>query len=129
MRDFIILTDSCCDLTPELAQELGLSVIPLSLEMSGATYHNYLDGREIGFHDFYERIRAGETATTSAVSVGAFEEAMTKAADEGKDGGRRSVSTFWTACRTGRLLSCALRSFPRRRKRTGRERKTACAFF
>ena len=85
MRDFIILTDSCCDLTPELAQELGLSVIPLSLEMSGATYHNYLDGREIGFHDFYERIRAGETATTSAVSVGAFEEAMTKAADEGKD--------------------------------------------
>ena len=85
MRDFIILTDSCCDLTPELAQELGLSVIPLSLEMSGATYHNYLDGREIGFHDFYERIRAGETATTSAVSVGVFEEAMTKAADEGKD--------------------------------------------
>ena len=85
MRDFVILTDSCCDLTPELAQELGLTVIPLSLEMSGATYHNYLDGREIGFHDFYERIRSGETATTSAVSVGAFEEAMTKAADEGKD--------------------------------------------
>ena len=85
MRDFVILTDSCCDLTPELAQELGLTVIPLSLEMSGATYHNYLDGREIGFHDFYERIRAGETATTSAVSVGVFEEAMTKAADEGKD--------------------------------------------
>ena len=23
MRDFVILTDSCCDLTPELAQELG----------------------------------------------------------------------------------------------------------
>ena len=68
MRDFVILTDSCCDLTPELAQELGLTVIPLSLEMSGATYHNYLDGREIGFHDFYERIRSGETATTSAVS-------------------------------------------------------------
>ena len=85
MRDFVILTDSCCDLTPELAQELGLTVIPLSLEMSGATYHNYLDGREIGFHDFYERIRSGETATTSAVSVGVFEEAMTKAADEGKD--------------------------------------------
>ena len=85
MRDFVILTDSCCDLTAELAQELGLTVIPLSLELSGATYHNYLDGREIGFHDFYERIRAGETATTSAVSVGVFEEAMTKAADEGKD--------------------------------------------
>ena len=85
MRDFVILTDSCCDLTPELAGELGLTVIPLSLEMSGSTYHNFLDGREIGFHDFYERIRAGETATTSAVSVGAFEDAMTKAANDGKD--------------------------------------------
>ena len=85
MRDFVILTDSCCDLTPELAQELGLTVIPLSLEMSGATYHNFLDGREIGFHDFYERVRSGETATTSAINVGTFEEAMTKIADEGKD--------------------------------------------
>ena len=31
MRDFVILTDSCCDLTAELAQERGLTVIPLSL--------------------------------------------------------------------------------------------------
>ncbi len=85
MRDFMILTDSCCDLTPELSEELGLTVIPLSLEMGGATYRNYLDGREIGFHDFYERIRAGETATTSAVSVGNFEEAMVKAAEADKD--------------------------------------------
>lgn len=85
MRDFMILTDSCCDLTPELSEELGLTVIPLSLEMGGATYRNYLDGREIGFHDFYERIRAGATATTSAVSVGNFEEAMAKAAEADKD--------------------------------------------
>ena len=27
MRDFVILTDSCCDLTPELAQELGLTTL------------------------------------------------------------------------------------------------------
>ena len=37
MRDFVILTDSCCDLTPELAQELGLTVSPLGLELGGAT--------------------------------------------------------------------------------------------
>ena len=85
MRDFVILTDSCCDLTAELAQELGLTVIPLSLELSGATYHNYLDGREIGFEDFYARIRAGETATTSAVSVGEFEDAMRPILAQGKD--------------------------------------------
>ena len=85
MRDFAILTDSCCDLTPELAKELDLIVLPLRLEMGGKTYRNELDGSDIGFHDFYQRIRGGETATTSAISVGLFEEAMTALADAGKD--------------------------------------------
>ena len=49
MRDYVILTDSCCDLTAEMAEELGIVVLPLSLQMGGKTYHNYLDGREIGF--------------------------------------------------------------------------------
>lgn len=85
MRDYILMTDSCCDLSAPLAQELGILVLPLSLELSGQTYHNYLDGREIGFSQFYDRIRAGETATTSAVSVGAFEEAMRPVLESGKD--------------------------------------------
>lgn len=85
MRDFVILTDSCCDLPAGLAQELGLSVLPLSLNMGGVTYRNYLDGREISFQDFYRRIRSGELATTSAVSVGDFEAAMADIADQGKD--------------------------------------------
>ena len=76
MRDYVILTDSCCDLTAEMAEELGIVVLPLSLQMGGKTYHNYLDGREIGFQDFYSRIRAGELATTSAVNVGEMEEKM-----------------------------------------------------
>ena len=37
MRDYVILTDSCCDLTAGMAEELGLEVLPLSLEMSGTT--------------------------------------------------------------------------------------------
>ena len=85
MRDYVLMTDSCCDLSAPPAQELGILVLPLSLELSGQTYHNYLDGREIGFSQFYDRIRAGETATTSAVSVGAFEEAMRPVLESGKD--------------------------------------------
>ena len=67
MRDYVILTDSCCDLSAEMAAELGVEVLPLSLQMGDRTYRNYLDGREIGFHEFYERVRSGELATTSAV--------------------------------------------------------------
>ena len=85
MRDFVIMTDSCCDMTARMAEELELKVLPLSLLMGESTYHNYLDGREIGFHDFYERIRAGATATTSAISVGNFEEGMRPILEAGKD--------------------------------------------
>jgi DegV family protein with EDD domain len=85
MRDYIIMTDSCCDMSAELAEELELTVLPLSLQMEGATYRNYLDGREIGFKDFYARIRGGALATTSAVSVGQFEDAMRTILADGKD--------------------------------------------
>ena len=85
MSEFVIMTDSCCDMTAAMAEELGISVLPLSLQMGEDVYHNYLDGREIGFEDFYARIRSGQTATTSAVSVGAFEAEMRTHLQQGKD--------------------------------------------
>ena len=53
--------------------------------MGGQTYRNWLDGRDIAFQDFYSRIRAGETATTSAVSVGEFQEQMRAILSQEKD--------------------------------------------
>ena len=32
MQDYIIMTDSCCDLTDQMARELELEVLPLSEE-------------------------------------------------------------------------------------------------
>ncbi len=83
MADYIIMTDSCCDLPPELAEEL--EVLPLRLELKGREYRNFLDGREIGFQEFYDQVRAGEMPVTSAVNVGEFEEAMRPALEAGKD--------------------------------------------
>ena len=85
MRDYVIMTDSCCDMTAQAAEELGLEVLPLSLNMGENVYRNWLDGRDIGFEDFYARIRAGETATTSAVNVGEFEAVMRKVLESGRD--------------------------------------------
>lgn len=85
MRDFVILTDSCCDLPAPLAEEMGVEVAPLSVTIGEKEYRNFLDGQEIGFHAFYEKIRQGEMGTTSAVSVGAFEETMRAALEAGKD--------------------------------------------
>lgn len=83
MRDFAIMTDSCCDLTAAMAEEL--SVLPLSLHMGGAVYRNWLDGRDIGFPEFYGRVRGGETASTAAVSVGDFALEMRKILQSGRD--------------------------------------------
>ena len=85
MRDYVIMTDSCCDMTAQTAEELGLEVLPLSLNMGENVYRNWLDGRDIGFEDFYARIGAGETATTSAVNVGEFEAVMRKVLESGRD--------------------------------------------
>lgn len=85
MRDFVIMTDSCCDLPAQLADELGLVVLPLSVVMGDKSFRNYLDGREIGFKEFYSDIRGGAMPTTSAVSVGQFEEAMRPILAEGRD--------------------------------------------
>lgn len=85
MKDFCLMTDSSCDLSAELADKLRLLVLPLSLRMGQDTYRNYLDGREISFKDFYDRVRGGEMPVTSAVSVGDFEAAMRPELADGRD--------------------------------------------
>jgi len=85
MSDYIIMTDSSCDLPAELAEQLELAVLPLSFVIDGHTYRNLLDGGEIGFHEYYDLLREGKTGSTSAVNIGAFLEAMRPHLDKGLD--------------------------------------------
>ena len=85
MRDYIILTDSCCDLSAAMVEELGLSVLPLSFLMEGKEYFNYPDNRDMDPAAFYGRLRSGSLGTTSAVSVGDFQEQMRAILSQGKD--------------------------------------------
>ncbi len=85
MADYVIMTDSCCDLSAELAAELELEVLPLRLELEGRSYRNLLDGSEIGFQEFYSKVRSGAMPVTSAVNVGEFDAAMRPILEAGKD--------------------------------------------
>ena len=85
MREYTILTDSCCDFSAEMAAELGVEILPLSFHIEGKDYFNYPDNRDMDPHVFYEKLRAGELGSTAAVSVGAFQEAMTPIVEAGKD--------------------------------------------
>ena len=84
-KRFQIVTDSSCDLPQALADELDLAVLPLHVLIGEHTYANYLDGREIGFKEFYDKLRNGERATTSAVNVSEFTAAMEGKLKEGLD--------------------------------------------
>ncbi len=84
-KRFQIVTDSSCDLPQALADELDLAVLPLHVLIGEHTYANYLDGREIGFKEFYDKLRNGERATTSAVNVSEFTAVMEGKLKEGLD--------------------------------------------
>lgn len=85
MNEFVIITDSSCDLPASLADELGVIVSPLSFMLDGREYKNYLDEREISFADFYARMRAGANVVTAAANVDSFLELMTPYLEDGKD--------------------------------------------
>ena len=85
MREYVLMTDSCCDLTDHMAKELELTVVPLTVHIDGHDYPNLLDGSAISFEDFYGKIRGGVLATTSAANVGEVEEAMRAILKAGKD--------------------------------------------
>ena len=85
MNDFIIMTDSCCDLPAQIADTLELSVLPLSFTINGKEHFNYLDNRDISSEYFYRLLREGTQCTTSAANATAFLSAMEPILEQGKD--------------------------------------------
>jgi DegV family protein with EDD domain len=71
-RKVAIVTDSTADLPPELVEELGVTIVPLQVIFGDEAYR---EGVDITTEEFYERlIRSRQLPTTSAPSVGDFQE-------------------------------------------------------
>ncbi len=85
MSDYIIITDSSCDLPDHLVKELELEVLPLSFIMDGKTYRNWPDNREMSPKEFYGKQREGIMATTNAVNVEEAAQAVESILKGGKD--------------------------------------------
>ncbi len=85
MSDYIIITDSSCDLPDSIVKELELEVLPLSFIMDGKTYRNYPDNREMSPDEFYAKEKEGIMATTNAVNVGEATDAIETVLKQGKD--------------------------------------------
>jgi DegV family protein with EDD domain len=79
-----IVTDSTSDLTPEIASELGIAVVPLNVHFSTEIgTETYRDGIDLKADDFYRRLAQNKTLpTTSAPAPGTFVEVYEKLAKE-----------------------------------------------
>ena len=85
MNNYVIITESSCDLPDSLVKELELEVLPLSFIMDGKTYRNYPDNREMSPEEFCAKQKDGLMATTNAVNVGEAAEAIEAVLKQEKD--------------------------------------------
>ena len=79
-----IVTDSSCDLPAALVEELGITIVPLTVRF-GST--EFVDRVDLGPKEFWARCaEASVLPETAAPSPGAFEAAYRRAAESGADG-------------------------------------------
>ncbi len=80
---FQIITDSCCDFTAEQYRQMDVVSVPLAVMWNGESHSHFSD--EESLRDFYEQMRQGLTATTSALNPADWAAAMEPFLREGRD--------------------------------------------
>lgn len=85
MRDYVIITDSGCDLSKELVEELKIEVVPMRLAIDGKEYRHYHDCRELSMDEFYAKIQKGHIGKTSCANIADIEKVMRQNAKDDKD--------------------------------------------
>jgi len=83
MNDYIIFTDTACDLSPCTLKKWGIHSCSLTYTFDGEE-HSYLN-HELPTAEFYRRMRSGKTAKTSAVNPDVFARAFEQALQCGND--------------------------------------------
>ena len=82
MKEYVIVTDSSCDLPKQLADSWGVQTLSLEVNIDGVG--KFLN-HEIEPRQFYEYLRDKRPVKTSAANMDAFCELFEKIAKEGKD--------------------------------------------
>ena len=82
MNNYQIITDSGCDLPEAMLAELSVTSVPLIVNFRGKALADSVDA---GIKDIYAGLRAGETATTSAINPDGWAKAMEPVLQDGRD--------------------------------------------
>ncbi len=60
-----VVTESCSDITPQLARELGITVVPLYVQFGDETYRDNVD---LSTEEFYQRLKTSKIHPTTATA-------------------------------------------------------------
>jgi DegV family protein with EDD domain len=78
-----VVTDSCSDITPQLAHELGITVVPLYVQFGDETYRDNVD---LSTEEFYRKLETSKIPpATSTATPADFASIFTKLAEETKE--------------------------------------------
>lgn len=83
MSNYVIFTDSCCDVSPEILSQWGVPYANMTFTFDGED-KEYIS-TDISNKEFYDRMRSGAHARTAAINADAFIRAFTPILEEGKD--------------------------------------------
>ena len=83
MSNYVIFTDSCCDVSPEILRQWGVPYANMTFTFDGEETE-YIS-TDISNKEFYDRMRSGAHARTAAINADAFIRAFTPILEEGKD--------------------------------------------
>lgn len=83
MSNYIIFTDSACDIKPATLEKWGVQYMSLSFRFDGEDKEYSND--EMDITEFYNRMRAGGIAKTAAINPQAFSAAFEEILKQGKD--------------------------------------------
>ncbi len=83
MKDYVIVTDTACDISQEILQRWGVQEIDLTFRFEKDNVER--KGREMPIKEFYDCMREGGVAKTAAINPDVFIESFEKILAEGKD--------------------------------------------
>ncbi len=118
MNQYVIYTDSACDISEEDLRSWGVGYCPLTFKFTNSD-QEYTD-YEMPKKEFYAKMRAGEIAKTSAVNIGKFKALFEDELKKGNDilyiGFSSGLST---TCNSARLAAEELKvEYPDRKLMT-----------
>ena len=99
-----IMTDSTCDLSPELIERYAITVLPLTVTLNGRVYSD--DGVALTPDDIFRAVADGaDLPKTSAINVNTYREAFTEALMDCDALLHFAISAEFSSCHANALVA------------------------